>query len=249
MGCFFRSMGTLQGKHPTDFVPYSGEKRPIAHLAHAPPKLTASYPDVSHFRAKRSRETSLSKQPTPEPFTVRLRGKIAPVQAWPHEGAAHSSEAGCPLRRDAIHRASRWRTSHADGDSQHSARHAAAKRSNYSITAGKRSAPADRAPLSTSAPRGSNAREARRMAFARHGVCVMFSRGGWPPWGQHIYASTFRGRAALTRGYRIVRPPWGRWPRCMPPTPTPYIYTRAKNAPRQPRAQENCQLSIVNCQL
>ena len=37
--------------------------------------------------------------------------------------------------------------------------------------------------------------------------CIFAGVG--PLWGPHIYASSFRGRASLTRGYRIVRPPMG----------------------------------------
>ena len=41
--------------------------------------------------------------------------------------------------------------------------------------------------------------------------CIFAGVG--PPWGPNIYALSFRGRASLTRGYRIVRLPWGRRPR------------------------------------
>ena len=45
--------------------------------------------------------------------------------------------------------------------------------------------------------------------------CIFAGVG--PLWGPHIYALSFRGRASLTRGYRVVRPPWGRLPRGMTP--------------------------------
>ena len=41
--------------------------------------------------------------------------------------------------------------------------------------------------------------------------CIFAGVG--PLCGPHIYASSFRGRASLTRGYRVVRPLWGRRPR------------------------------------
>ena len=48
-----------------------------------------------------------------------------------------------------------------------------------------------------------------RSLFARVGRCHV-DRVVGSPWGPHLYALLFRGRAALTRGYRIVRPLWGR---------------------------------------
>ena len=44
-------------------------------------------------------------------------------------------------------------------------------------------------------------------------LCCSRLAGVGPPWGPHIYASSVRGRASLTRGYRVVRPRWGRRPR------------------------------------
>ena len=41
--------------------------------------------------------------------------------------------------------------------------------------------------------------------------CIFAGVG--PLWGPNIYALSFRGRALLTRGYRVVRPRWGRLPR------------------------------------
>ena len=45
-------------------------------------------------------------------------------------------------------------------------------------------------------------------------LAVVHLRGRWTPLGPvYIYASSVRGRASLTRGYRVVRPQWGRRPR------------------------------------
>ena len=52
------------------------------------------------------------------------------------------------------------------------------------------------------------------MEISFGGAWCIFAGVG-PLWGPNIYALSFRGRASLTRGYRIVRPPWGRRPRCM----------------------------------
>ena len=45
------------------------------------------------------------------------------------------------------------------------------------------------------------------------------SRAFAPPWGRSGGESPVRGRAALTRGYRVVRPLWGRQPRRHPIAP------------------------------
>ena len=45
--------------------------------------------------------------------------------------------------------------------------------------------------------------------------CLTGLAGVRPPWGRAGRGCAYRGRAALTRGYRIVRPPWRRQPRRM----------------------------------
>ena len=84
---------------------------------------------------------------------------------------------------------------------------------NYSITAGKRSAPADRQRIYMWAPRGATTANKHRISPTpgrRHTSCLAGVR---PLWGRSGEVSPFRGRASLTRGYRVVRPLWGRQPR------------------------------------
>ena len=85
----------------------------------------------------------------------------------------------------------------------HTTRQAPLSGANYSITAGKRSAPAESRRIYMWAPRG-------------NASCLAGVR---PPWGRSGGESPVRGRAALTRGYRVVRPLWGRQPRRHPIAP------------------------------
>ena len=95
-----------------------------------------------------------------------------------------------------------------------SERRAAAKRSNYSITAGERSEPAEGSPHPPSAPRGSNHSEADRPPISILPDDANAPHAGvGPPWGPHSHATPIRGFAQLTLGYRIVRPLCGRSPR------------------------------------
>ena len=83
----------------------------------------------------------------------------------------------------------------------------------YSITAGALRLPAEPTHHSHTTPRGSNGREACRVATGRQGQCSgASSRWLAPPWGSYPFARPFRGRASLTRGYKVVRPLRGRQP-------------------------------------
>ena len=83
----------------------------------------------------------------------------------------------------------------------------------YSITAGALRLPAEPTHHSHTTPRGSNGREACRVATGRQGQCSgASSRWLDPPWGPYPFARPFRGRASLTRGYKVVRPLRGRQP-------------------------------------
>ena len=106
---------------------------------------------------------------------------------------------------------------------RHPAKLPAPQGSHYSITAGERSEPVEGGLPPPSAPRGSNALCG----------CPAPASFGWQlstgllPWlavqsvcpfdplgAVHIYVwLSVRGFAMLTRGYRVVRPPWGRLPR------------------------------------
>ena len=95
--------------------------------------------------------------------------------------------------------------------------------SHYSITAGERSEPAEGAYLHHHRPQGGRTPYVgvlRRHpsggssppACCRGWLCRAYVRS--TPLGPYIYMwLSFRGFAALTRGYRVVRPPWGRRPR------------------------------------
>ena len=110
---------------------------------------------------------------------------------------------------------------------RHSVKLPAPQGSHYSVTAGERSEPAEGACPHHHRPQGGRT----LVACAR--VCRVPASLGWQlstgllPWqalqsvclfdplgAVHIYMwLSFRGFAMLTRGYRIVRPPWGRLPR------------------------------------
>ena len=106
----------------------------------------------------------------------------------------------------------------------HPAKLPAPQGSHYSIAAGERSEPAEGAYLHYHRPQGGRTPYVR--VLRRHPLGWQLSTGLLPwlavqsvcpfdPLGAvHIYVwLSVRGFAALTRGYRIVRPPWGRLPR------------------------------------
>ena len=89
----------------------------------------------------------------------------------------------------------------------------ALKGPNYSVTAGEPSEPAEGGAhhLRPQGGRTTERYDCRSISAARHALTRRSRR--WPPLGPSSPLTVFRGFATLTRGYRIVRPRWGRRPR------------------------------------
>ena len=89
----------------------------------------------------------------------------------------------------------------------------ALKGPNYSVTAGEQSEPAEEGAhhLRPQGGRTTAKNDRRNISAARHALTRRPRR--WTPMGPSSPLTVFRGFATLTRGYRIVRPRWGRRPR------------------------------------
>ena len=99
------------------------------------------------------------------------------------------------------------------GDASHPLMPPALKGPNYSVTAGERSEPAEGGAhhLRPQGGRTTTRNDRRNISAARHALTRRPRR--WTPMGPSSPLTVFRGFATLTRGYRIVRPRWGRRPR------------------------------------
>ena len=126
----------------------------------------------------------------------------AATEWYTHRGAGSLTRTGSLIRRHRVVRPLWGQQPHLHRRTRPPHRQAgmtAAKRSNYSVTAGEpRANLRTGEPRPSSAPRGSNNREGGRAHHAD-------GRGRFT-W------LTARGVAPLTRGYRVVRPLWGRQP-------------------------------------
>ena len=99
------------------------------------------------------------------------------------------------------------------GDASHPLMPPALKGPNYSITAGERSEPAEGGAhhLRPQGGRTTTRNDRRNISAARHALTRRPRR--WTPMGPSSPLTIFRVFATITRGYRIVRPRWGRRPR------------------------------------
>ena len=130
----------------------------------------------------------------------RTRGDASHPLMWPAlKGPNYSITAGEP--------------SEPCGDASHPLMWPALKGPNYSVTAGEQSEPAEGGAhhLRPQGGRTTARNDRRNISAARHALTRRPWR--WTPMGPSSPLTVFRGFATLTRGYRIVRPRWGRRPR------------------------------------
>ena len=144
----FHGVFPMEKSH--QFVTYSGENRATPPLREAPPKIRRSCSASSHFRPAAS----------------------APATAWKWR-----SHAAPKIRFRAVRTrvACGWMPT---AGRNRTARPAPPRGANYSITAGKRSAPADRRHIYIRAPRESNTRE--KASLRPHVTALPLARDGHP---------------------------------------------------------------------
>ena len=137
-------------------------------------------------------------------------------------GATHPAKLSAPPSSRSM---SLWyRCPRAYVGAAHSAKLPAPQGSHYSIAAGERSEPAEGGPHHHRPQGGRTLVVCGCPAPASFRVAALHRLLPWlavqsvcpfdPLGAVHIYVwLSFRGFAMLTRGYRVVRPPWGRLPR------------------------------------